>query len=44
MRKPETHSYLHDDELLALAIPSDGQYITSARLDKKIMCGALRQC
>jgi WD40 repeat protein len=27
---------LHDDELLALAIPSDGRYITSAGLDKKI--------
>ncbi|KAJ8597763.1 WD40 repeat-like protein, partial [Rhizopogon salebrosus TDB-379] len=27
---------LHDDELLALAIPSDGRYIASAGLDKKI--------
>jgi WD40 repeat protein len=27
---------LHDEELFALAIPSDGRYIASAGLDKKI--------
>ena len=27
---------LHDDELLAVAIPSDGRYIASAGLDTKI--------
>jgi WD40 repeat protein len=32
---------LHDDELLALAIPSDGRYIASAGLDKKIYVWSL---
>jgi WD40 repeat protein len=27
---------LHDDQLLAIAIPSDGRYIASAGLNKKI--------
>ncbi|KAJ8580761.1 WD40 repeat-like protein, partial [Rhizopogon salebrosus TDB-379] len=27
---------LHDDQLLAIVIPSDGQYIASAGLDTKI--------
>jgi WD40 repeat protein len=39
---------LHDDALLALAIPSDGRYIASAGLDKKIYVWslevALKQC
>ncbi|KAJ8597823.1 WD40 repeat-like protein [Rhizopogon salebrosus TDB-379] len=30
------HPLLHDDELLALAIPSDGRYITSAGKDTKV--------
>jgi WD40 repeat protein len=30
------HPLLHDDELWALSIPSDGRYIASAGLDKKI--------
>ena len=34
--QPVGDPLLHDDQLLAIAIPSDGQYITSAGLDKKI--------
>lgn len=32
---------LHDDELLALAISSDGQYVASAGLDKKVYVWSL---
>jgi WD40 repeat protein len=32
---------LHDDELLALAIPSDGRYIASAGKDKNIYVWSL---
>jgi WD40 repeat protein len=39
---------LHDDELMAIAIASDGGYIASAGLDKKIYVwsfeAALRHC